>query len=160
MITFMSPAALANALLHDRGVAEQVTLPVQFLFDGVHAVRLAEASSAAIEVTCLLDGILPASEPALQENLLRWNLVAAVVGPGSLGIDRTGERVVLRLALPTDGLSLETFKAELHALLTRVEHLNGVLVTDPLDYDAAIPAGSAGPEDGPAGGGGFGLISV
>jgi hypothetical protein len=156
----MKPVALANALLHERGIPDEVSLPVQFVFDGAHRVRLDAPAATVLEATCVLDGVLPASDPILREYLLQWNLHAGVVGPGSLGVDRTGDRVVLRLALPTDGLSLEAFKAEMQAFLARVEHLNGVLVTAPLDYEAAIPSASPHRETSPPPLGGAGLISV
>jgi hypothetical protein len=156
----MSPAALTNALLHDRGVADEVDLPVQFRFDGSHRVRLRAVAPAVLEATCVLDCVLTAADPALQKNLLRWNLEAGVVGPGSLGVDGSGERVVLRLALPTDGLSVEAFKAELHAFLERVERLEAVLVNRPLDYEAAIPEASPPSEEPPPPSAGAGFISV
>lgn len=154
----MSPAALINALLHDRGLTDAVELPVEFRVDGSHRLRFHEPLPGLLEVRCVLDGVLAGGDPGLQANLLRWNLVAAVVGGGSLGVEEDGRNVVMRLALPTEALALETLKAEVHALLVRVERLESVLVSNPLDYEAGIPEAPAAEAASPPpalGGAGF-----
>lgn len=153
----MSPSALVNALLYDRGLTDAVELPVEFRVDGSHRLRFHEPMPGLLEVRCVLDGVLAGGDPGLQANLLRWNLLAAVVGGGSLGVEEDGRSVVMRLALPTEALALETLKSEVHALLVRAERLEGVLVTNPLDYEAGIPDEPANPSAPPPpafGGGG------
>lgn len=131
----MSPTALLNALLHDRGSADGVELPGAFLFDGTHRVEFSESIPGSLTLSCGVDCVLEASHPVLSVHLLRWNRRTDIVGPGAFSTDGAGEGITYTVTLATEGLGLDRLKAELHAFLSRVAQFDAALVESPLDAD-------------------------
>ena len=154
----MSPTALLNSLLHDRGSADGVELPATFLFDGTHRVMFSEGMPGYLTLSCGVDCVLPGAHPVLSLHLLRWNRRTDMVGAGAFSTDDAGETIYYRLTLCAESLTLDHLKRELHTFLERVQQFDAALVEDPLDADDRLigVAPPAQPESGPP----PGMISV